>query len=79
MNIENNTANGGTAGVQNGTPCAPSDTDSGLTGPLPLAMAYVPKQYWRNLYDQTKALMEGTLFEELNFPFLGVKLGDSHE
>jgi hypothetical protein len=65
--------------VKNTPPCAPSDQDTGLGGPLPLAMAYVPKQYWRRLYDHERALQEWTLFEELNFPFLGVKMGDHDE
>ena len=37
----------------------------------PLAMAYVPMQVWRNLYSARDALAQGTLFSELNLPFLG--------
>ena len=37
----------------------------------PLAMAYVPMQVWRNLYSARDALVQGTLFSELNLPFLG--------
>lgn len=36
---------------------------------LPLAMAYVPMQQWRNLYDLENGFNEGTLFKELDFPF----------
>ena len=36
---------------------------------LPLAMAYVPMQKWRNLYDCDVALSRGTLFSELDLPF----------
>lgn len=36
---------------------------------LPLAMAYVPLQEWRNLYDLESGFNEGTLFKELDFPF----------
>ena len=36
----------------------------------PLAMAYVPVQIFRKLYSAEKALERGTLFEELDFPFL---------
>lgn len=36
---------------------------------LPLAMAYVPMQQWRNLYDLENGFNEGTLFKELEFPF----------
>ena len=60
-------------------PCAPSDTDTGLCGPLSLAMAYVPKQYWRALYSEEEGLHAGTIFKELDMPFLGVKWGDKSE
>ena len=79
MNVENTTPNTGVLGTQDNPPCAPSDSDSGLCGYLPLAMAYVPKQYWRKLYDQDRAMKAGTLFEELDLPFLGVKMGDHDE
>ena len=36
---------------------------------LPLAMAYVPWQQWQNVYDGSKGLEHGTIFEELIFPF----------
>ena len=38
---------------------------------LPLAMAYVPMQQWRKLYSAEEALRRGTMFEELDLPFLG--------
>lgn len=38
---------------------------------LPLAMAYVPWQTWRELYDAEKGFCVGTIFKELNLPFLG--------
>lgn len=38
---------------------------------FPLAMAYVPNQKYRQLYDTAEALQNGTLFKELNLPFLG--------
>lgn len=37
----------------------------------PLAMAYVPFQQWGETYDDDKALSRGTLFPELDLPFLG--------
>ena len=40
---------------------------------LPLAMAYVPMQVWVNTYEPAEALMNGTLFPELNLPFMGGK------
>ena len=38
---------------------------------LPVAMAYVPWQEWRNLYAAEKALHRGTIFEDLDKPFSG--------
>lgn len=38
---------------------------------LPLSMAYVPWQTWGNIYKAEDALMQGTIFEELNLPFTG--------
>lgn len=37
----------------------------------PLAMAYVPVQKIHYVYDPDNALMQGTLFPELDKPFLG--------
>ena len=37
----------------------------------PLAMVYSPVQKWRNIYDNESALVRGTIFEELDLPFLG--------
>lgn len=34
------------------------------------AMAYVPWQKWQNLYDLSTAFMHGTIFEDLDKPFL---------
>ena len=38
---------------------------------FPLAMAYVPWQQFRNLYDLDRALQVGTIFAELDKPFTG--------
>ena len=38
---------------------------------LPIAMAYVPWQEFRNLYAAEKSLCRGTIFEELDKPFSG--------
>ena len=35
---------------------------------MPLAYAYVPIQRWRMLYEPERALVRGTLFEELDKP-----------
>lgn len=40
-----------------------------------VAMAYVPWQYWTRLYDLERGFCEGTIFQELNKPFLGVRGG----
>lgn len=37
---------------------------------FPLAMAYIPWQKWRNVYDAGKGLENGSIFGELVFPFL---------
>ena len=37
----------------------------------PLAMAYVPWQKWRDIYSSDVALQRGTLFAELDKPFIG--------
>ena len=39
---------------------------------MPLAMAYVPWQEWRNIYEAEKGFHCGTIFEELNKPFRGI-------
>jgi hypothetical protein len=41
---------------------------------LPLAMAYVPMQTLKEKYDQDTALKNGTLFPELDKPFLGRRI-----
>lgn len=38
---------------------------------MPLAMAYVPWQNWHEIYDICEGFQSGTIFEELNKPFLG--------
>ena len=39
---------------------------------LPITMAYVPWQSWKKIICPEKALHIGTIFEELNKPFLGM-------
>ena len=38
---------------------------------MPLAMAYIPMQTWRDIYENDKAIMRGTIFGELDLPFKG--------
>lgn len=42
----------------------------------PLAMAYVPMQRWGMTYDSTMALKRGTIFPDLDFPFIGEEVSD---
>ena len=39
---------------------------------MPLAMAYVPWQRWQNIYDAEKGFCRGTIFQELDLPFMGI-------
>ncbi len=39
--------------------------------PLSLAMAYVPLQNWKEIYEPDVALERGTIFAQLDLPFLG--------
>ena len=43
----------------------------GLGEGYPLSMVFAPIQAFRKLYDCEIALQKGTIFEELNFPFMG--------
>lgn len=38
---------------------------------FPIAMAYVPWQEWRDLYDLEEGFKAGTIFKELDKPFMG--------
>lgn len=40
----------------------------------PLASVYAPMQKFENLYDLDMALREGTIFSELNLPFMGRRI-----
>ena len=37
----------------------------------PIAMAYVPYQFWEKPYDDETALCRGTVFPSLDKPFIG--------
>lgn len=37
---------------------------------MPIGMAYVPRQMWREIYEKDKGIMRGTIFAELDKPFL---------
>lgn len=40
-----------------------------------LAMAYVPMQHFKSVYELDEGLRAGTIFPELNKPFMGWKGG----
>ena len=39
----------------------------------PVAMVYAPVQEWRSIYDCEMGLSRGTIFAELDLPFVGCK------
>ena len=51
-------------------PCTRNDLSS-----FPLAMTYTPMQQFQTVYDIKEALKYGTIFPELNKPFMGWKGG----
>lgn len=42
---------------------------------VPLAMSYVPMQEWQKLYSEEEGFCRGTIFKELDFPFVGCRTG----
>ncbi len=47
------------------------DTHDHFPAGMPVAMAYVPWQKWQRIYELGQGLEHGTIFEELDKPFLG--------
>ena len=47
------------------------DTRDFFPDDIPLAMAYVRWQRWQDVYEPCKAFQHGTIFMELDKPFLG--------
>ena len=41
---------------------------------MPIGMAYVPMQKWQKIYDDEIAFERGTIFQELDLPFIGEEL-----
>ncbi len=41
---------------------------------FPIGMAYVPWQYWEDIYEADKGLQQGTIFMQLDKPYLGRKV-----
>ena len=57
-----------------GSECHECECSCKRTDPLqdlPIAMAYVPWQQWRNLHDLCYGFQCGTIFQELEKPFCG--------
>lgn len=52
--------------------CHDHSCEHDMLSEMPLAMAYVPWQKWRRLYEAEKGFQQGTIFEELDKPFRGM-------
>lgn len=42
---------------------------------MPVGMAYVPFQKWEKIYNDEVALERGTIFQDLDLPFIGEGVG----
>lgn len=51
------------------------ENTNGLSG-YPLASVYAPLQHFRKLYDLDTALIKGTVFSELDLPFMGASVSN---
>ncbi len=54
---------------------APKDCDFSAVDGFPLAMAYVPMQKYENVCSPEEGFAVGTMFGDLNLPFVGRKGG----
>ena len=65
---------GSSASSRYAAPHIPSDANSQSSphkSDMPsLASVYAPVQHWRELYDMEYGFHQGTIFKELNFPFI---------
>lgn len=57
--------------MENSTLCGHNTEMKDPISNMPIAMAYVPWQFFRETYEPDKALQYGTIFPELNKPFYG--------
>lgn len=55
-------------------PELPHRTNLHLPDGFPLASVYAPTQMFRKLYDRDTALARGTIFQELDLPFMGISV-----
>jgi hypothetical protein len=60
----------GSSFLQPGVSCCPSTDIGYLEQQYALAMAYVPWQQWKSTYGPERALIQGTVFPELDKPFI---------
>lgn len=51
--------------------CKPDHCREDQLAGMPLAMAYVPWQCWGQTYEPAEGWHRGTIFPELDLPFLG--------
>ena len=51
--------------------CYDNESVCSAVDSCPLAMAYVPMQRWKNTYEPAEGWHRGTIFPELDLPFLG--------
>ena len=51
--------------------CRKDSSMSAFPAETPIGMAYVPYQQWKNIYDPAVGIDRGTIFEDLDKPFLG--------
>lgn len=58
--------------VMNNNECFLENRYKGIDS-FPVAMAYVPWQYWENIYDADKGFKCGTIFKDLNKPYTGCR------
>lgn len=58
-----------------GDSCPINKCDFSCVDDFPLSMAYVPMQKFENLYSLDEAICVGTLYKDLDKPFLGGRAG----
>ena len=51
--------------------CRKDSSMSAFPAETPVGMAYVPYQQWKNIYEPAVGIDRGTIFEDLDKPFLG--------
>lgn len=57
--------------IGNSTSNSTADDMTTFPAQVSVGMAYVPYQVWQNVYDPQVAIERGTIFEDLDKPFIG--------